>query len=81
MANFITVEQLEQRTGHKHIWKFYDNYTDTFEHVYGEKERCPINPIGTVYECDCGAREIRFIVWTGKHDKRRIKQYFTEKRS
>lgn len=70
MANFTTVEQLEKQTGHKHDWIFYDNYPNTFDHVYDNKERNPFNPIGTVFECECGARELRFIVWTGKHDKR-----------
>jgi hypothetical protein len=70
MAKFITVEQLEKQTNHKHDFVFYDNYSNTFEHVYGEPERNPFNPIGTVWECECGAREIRFIVWTGKYDTR-----------
>ena len=71
MDNFITQKQLEQETEHKHYWTFYDNYSKTFEHVLKQQERDPIAPIGTVYECECGAREIRFIVWTGKYDQRK----------
>jgi hypothetical protein len=72
MANFTTVERLEKETGHKHDFKFYDNYPETFDYMIERKERNPLNPIGTVWECKCGAREIRFIVWTGEHDKRAV---------
>lgn len=71
MAKWISVEQLQSLTGHKHEFKFYDNHSDTFDSIRGQKDRDPIIPIGTVWECDCGAREIRFIVWTGIYDTRK----------
>lgn len=70
MTNFITVKQLEELSNHKHDWKFYDNHTDTFDSIRDRRDRDPIFPIGTVWECDCGAREIRFVCWTGKYDRR-----------
>ena len=71
MANFTTTKILEQESGHKHEWEFYDNYSGTFQSVLNKKEYDLIQPLGTVWECLCGAREIRFVVWTGEFDPRK----------
>jgi hypothetical protein len=74
MTNWISVEQLEEQSGHRHDFKFYDNHDDTFDTIRDKPNRDPVIPIGTVWECYCGAREIRFIVWTGKYDLRKKNQ-------
>lgn len=67
----LTMHELEKLTGHKHDFKFYDNHNDTFDTIRGFKLPRQYLLIGTVYECECGAREIRFIVWNGKYDNRK----------
>ena len=64
----LTVKQFEEKTGHVHSFFFYDNHTDTFDTIRYKKEPRDHLLIGTVWECQCGAREIRFIVWNGEHD-------------
>jgi hypothetical protein len=69
MAN-LTQEEIQILTGHTHQFKFYDNHNETFDTIRKSPLPRDYLPIGTVYECECGAREIRFIVWLGKHDRR-----------
>lgn len=76
MANFTTNEILEGESGHKHEWEFYDNYSENFDQLTNrnkgrQEDPKECLPIGTVYECYCGAREIRFIVFTGQFDPRK----------
>lgn len=67
----ISMHELEKITNHKHHFEFYDDHDNTFDTIRSIKIPRVYLPRGTVYECECGAREIRFIVWTGKHDIRK----------
>jgi hypothetical protein len=68
--NSGTVEQWQTSKNHEHEFYFYDDHDDTWDTIRGKEVFREWILRGTVYECSCGAREIRFIVWNGKYDKR-----------
>ena len=71
--NFDTVDKLEKKIEHKHNFTFYDDHDDTWDTIRNFNLPRTHLARGTVWECECGVREIRFIVWNGKYDKRSIR--------